>query len=909
MPRRKKMPGIGQKKKHYKRKSSKVTTSLDRDHSHAQVNHHRTDDQVIVESSQDEFGAKWSEAWDAFYLGHGSGTCNNTSTEEPEEVDSDCSSANRFYVILHKVFCYKSHVDLDKFVEKLWRDRRFELFQFLKNDIKSHTDALSDFTISRITDDNIQLVQHYHGESPTVKLCMNIRSSLVPSLLVHKIVIDREHDIWTGLPKIVMSFGDLQKFFDRLKLWDVCVGNHEEEFTSTMPKWSTSYTKTNQVLAYHEADFCAKRDDIEYHSTIRSTKCTMLTVRKRCSHCSLYRNTLRKKISRSKQQESSFSEKKTTPHKHMSKDMMISKIKVMKDKTQHLQTELDKIRRSIWKSISVKGQKLNETDNVELLGLLKKHTVDVEKAFPDENSLQRLFWDQQLKCVSLTDRRQMKWHPMIIKWCLYIRSKSQKAYDATRDAGFISLPSSRTLFDYSHWLPAECGFNYASVSHLRNEAAQLGMFQEEWMSYVGILQDEVKVSEGLVYDRVTGELVGYVELEKTGNDLLHMENLIANTKKKLASSILVIMVRGITSSLKYPVACFATSGITADLLYPAIWKAVRFLEIECRLKILFVTCDGASPNRKFFNLHHCEELQNTYWTWNPYSYPRRKLYFISDVPHLLKTTRNCFANSGSHSKSRDMWKDGQDIRWSHIVRLYEEYVEPSIYAHAHKLTREHIDLTPFAKMKVNLAAQVLSKTVADALEHLYDDSVSETVNFIRQMNKFFDCLNTRNLNEADRKRNTNLREYVDRNDERLTYLTTEFLGYFDAWERAVLNRQGPLTKSQRSRMMLSKQTLHGLRITVQSIVECVRFLLDEGANFVLTHRFNQDPLEEHFSHYRQKGGANSNPTVYDVKHTMSQLRVIGSTALAPITGNITNKRGHNDIRVVHTPLTKRQRRN
>ncbi|CAG2229357.1 unnamed protein product [Mytilus edulis] len=60
------------------------------------------------------------------------------------------------------------------------------------------------------------------------------------------------------------------------------------------------------------------------------------------------------------------------------------------------------------------------------------------------------------------------------------------------------------------------------------------------------------------------------------------------------------------------------------------------------------------------------------------------------------------------------------------------------------------------------------------------------------------------------------------------------------------------------------------------IMECVKFMLDQGADFVLTYNFKQDPLKQHFGHYRHKGGANNNPSVYEVRHTMTQLRAVGA---------------------------------
>ncbi len=74
------------------------------------------------------------------------------------------------------------------------------------------------------------------------------------------------------------------------------------------------------------------------------------------------------------------------------------------------------------------------------------------------------------------------------------------------------------------------------------------------------------------------------------------------------------------------------------------------------LKVLFVTADGAGPNRKFFKLHMQADTTQSdgralndfypYRTKNRYSPDgNRWLYFIADPPHLIKTTRNCLQHS------------------------------------------------------------------------------------------------------------------------------------------------------------------------------------------------------------------------------------------------------------------------
>lgn len=174
--------------------------------------------------------------------------------------------------------------------------------------------------------------------------------------------------------------------------------------------------------------------------------------------------------------------------------------------------------------------------------------------------------------------------------------------------------------------------------------------------------------------------------------------------------------------------------------------------------------------------------------------------------------------------------------------------------------------------------QVLSGTVANALEEFYGENVSETVYFRRTFNKFFDCLNVRNLLDGRNKRNPDLNPYRDVNDPRLAWLRNNFLEYIKEWERCIETREGELTPAQRAAMQLSHQTKTGLEISVLSITRCVKIMLEEGAEFVLTHNFNQDPLEQYFGHLRHKGGANQNPTVYDVRNTKTQLLAIRSRA-------------------------------
>ena len=76
---------------------------------------------------------------------------------------------------------------------------------------------------------------------------------------------------------------------------------------------------------------------------------------------------------------------------------------------------------------------------------------------------------------------------------------------------------------------------------------------------------------------------------------------------------------------------------------------------NCYVVILFV-CDGAKSNRKFLrSLGKESEMKHgvVYKTENRYCRGQH-IYLMSDVPHLIKTTRNCWYSSKSGG-TRYMW--------------------------------------------------------------------------------------------------------------------------------------------------------------------------------------------------------------------------------------------------------------
>ena len=131
-------------------------------------------------------------------------------------------------------------------------------------------------------------------------------------------------------------------------------------------------------------------------------------------------------------------------------------------------------------------------------------------------------------------------------------------------------------------------------------------------------------------------------------------------------------------------------------------------------------------------------------------------------------------------------------------------------------------------MRVSLAAQVLSATVATVLRSFGPPDTEATSKLCMMMDSYFDCLNVRSTTEHIRKKKPFLAPYMSQNDGRFLWLTNDFLGFLRDWKHSIINRPGNFTQNARSKMFLSWQTYEGLQITAHSLNEATKFLLNEG---------------------------------------------------------------------------------
>ena len=399
-----------------------------------------------------------------------------------------------------------------------------------------------------------------------------------------------------------------------------------------------AYSIGVNVVAYFDAQ----------NSTIRHVQCIwkipVSSSTKKCTFCKMYRdNVLRSGLSRMlKQQEDDGKLCATnshvnyrylnTPEKMERMQNLHTMIRLNIKRIYQLQNQLDKI-------IKVDGVQIDETLNKDFLALASKHQ---EKVSAEDETFSSVFWQQQVKASSVKSPKGMRWHPAMIRWCLYLHHKSSGCYSTLRDSGVIQLPSERTLRDYRHSSPSTAGFSKATDLDLLEAIEQ--QKPRQLAKYVNIILDEMYVKEGLFFDKHSGRLVGYADLGEVNNMLSDYEqqfNSLGRTPRPLSKCMLVFMIRGLFTSLKYPYIQFPAASTKGADIFPLIRQAIKHLT-RLGLCVISITCDGASDNRRMFYMHD-PSSDLCYKTLNIYRDDFKEIFFISDPPHLIKTIRNCFA--------------------------------------------------------------------------------------------------------------------------------------------------------------------------------------------------------------------------------------------------------------------------
>ncbi|KAL5470914.1 hypothetical protein EMCRGX_G028971 [Ephydatia muelleri] len=227
----------------------------------------------------------------------------------------------------------------------------------------------------------------------------------------------------------------LLRFFSEVK---VCVGNPDAGLIEQWKKRSFS-------LHYSGGYIVAFLDTSDPHGrcTIRHNKCHIVLSndsRTNSVFCMLCLYRLKLLVQRSRPPQSS--ERKN--YRYQSVPELLHTLDELKHRNRILTKYASRLKMKIEKAVEPELVCLDD----EVNGYIKDTTETPQylsniAALPG-SSFQRIFWMQQVEAAK-KKKRGVRWHPLMIRWCLYLRHRSSSAYEALRNSGCIVLPSQRTL--------------------------------------------------------------------------------------------------------------------------------------------------------------------------------------------------------------------------------------------------------------------------------------------------------------------------------------------------------------------------------------------------------------------------------------------------------------------------------
>lgn len=489
------------------------------------------------------------------------------------------------------------------------------------------------------------------------------------------------------------------------------------------------------------------------------------------------------------------------------------------------------------KKISIKTKHLRQKLSAKRAALvrMKKRMSNVAKKCStsevfDQLIASKTFEVQTFLKMQIFHQKRTEWTKKEKQLSLSIYYKSPTCYRFLRNIGFI-LPCLSTLRSWLKIYNLRTGVNTALVSKLKKKVASMTEKERECI----VLCDEIRLKRGIEYNYFFDFLEGYADHGSVRREA------------QVADHGLVFYLRGLFSNWKIPFCFYASAGPTKGPLLADLIKEVLQKLFEIKLVPRAIVSDQGSNNRAAYS-----SLGGTKQT--PFFFLNsKKIYFIFDVPHLIKSLRNNFSNT-----KLEFRVNGKTVNWKDVSNTFE-IDQRSVSARSLlRITHKHIWPNTFEKMRVKYAVQVFSKSMsaailtAHATGELNSITAVDTAIFVRKVNDIFDFLDARTIRDSNP-----LKRGLSVFKEQPTQALRDAIEYF-----------GNLEILENGKTRSNIYCVGGFQWTIKAILLLWEDLKNSNWTYLLTSRLNQDPLENCFSVLRSRGGYNPQPTVKQFRQAL-----------------------------------------
>lgn len=520
------------------------------------------------------------------------------------------------------------------------------------------------------------------------------------------------------------------------------------------------------------------------------------------------------------------------------KKKLISKLKKKTILSDNRRKKLAALRSKTWRLQKKTAEQSTIIEELKTRSLINQEAADLLSSIDATN---RDFLKRFL-CKNIAER---KYSPELRKFALSLHYISSKAYSFVRKQFNTCLPHPRTLSRWYQCIDGNPGFSTESIKAVKFLHEINTKKNTSHKTICALSFDEMAIRKGLDFDGK--DCIGFVNF---GNNV---------NNDQLAKDALIFMLTCVNGSWKIPLGYFLIDGISAEQKASLVKNCIEILTQDCGIEIISLTFDGCPTNFSMAKVLGCkldgDNIDPSFTVGN------NNIVIFPDPSHMLKLVRNTLGEKGPITDSQ-----GRVVSWEYVKLLVELQDNEGLHL-GNKLNKSHIN---FYKqiMKVKLAAQVMSESVANAIQfcniELNIDEFKNsagTVDFIQKINNLFDVMNSRNLKAYSYKKPLSVNNFSHIKpflDEMILYLNNLKLG-----DRNIMSSN-------------RKTGFLGFLICIKSVINLYETqVINNNLQFLSTYKLSQDHLEYFFSAIRAKGGFNNNPSARQLKSAFKRMLVHG----------------------------------
>jgi hypothetical protein len=215
--------------------------------------------------------------------------------------------------------------------------------------------------------------------------------------------------------------------------------------------------------------------------------------------------------------------------------------------------------------------------------------------------------------------------------------------------------------------------------------------------------DEISIRENLHFNRKFDCIEGFEDLGSHGRT------------SNIANHALRFMLHGLHKKWKQPVAYYSIHGSTKSDMLVNFLKEVLDACHSAGLEVVATVCDMSAISVEALKQLGVSEMTLFF------RFQNRVIEAIFDPPHLLKCTQNLFLKHDIVNVECEVTVNGERLtgtaKWEDRLNLYE-VDKRNVYHLLSKVTERQMKPGARSAMKVSMAAQVMSSTVAAAINTL-----------------------------------------------------------------------------------------------------------------------------------------------------------------------------------------------